>query len=192
MVPLWRLTRNRYGRALYEALAAAGVTATKMYRYEASVDAASRRNPPEDVAVETRDPASLDPATYADFADPEPEDVAVVAEDGDRVVGYLFLTADRPKRVDPLAATFEFDGAYVWRVFVAPDRRGEGLATALVGNALAVARRTWVVETACALVALDNRPSQWVFENNGFACREVLSYYRAFGIERRSRTPVSG
>lgn len=194
-LPVWRLTRNRYGRAAYDALAAVGVTATKMYLYRTEVDEElSRCDPPDGLAVDicARDPASLDPSTYADFADPEPEDVAVVAERGDRIVGYLFLTADRPKRVEPLAATFEFPGAYVWRVFVAPERRGEGIATALVGRALRVARREWGVDTACALVALDNRPSQWVFENNGFERRELLSYYRVAGVERRTREPVSG
>lgn len=191
-LPVWKLTRNRYGRRLYEALAARGVTATRMYLYRAAVgESPPRVDAPDGITLASTSPASLDPGDYADFADPKSGDCAVVAEaDGD-VVGYLFLTYDRPKRVDPLARTYEFDGAYVWRVFVDPALRGRGIATALVGRALGVARERWGAETACALVAADNRPSQWVFENNGFERREVLSYYRVLGFERRRRRRVT-
>lgn len=42
MAPLWRFTRNRYGRAVYDALARVGITATVMDEYVRSLD-----TPPE-------------------------------------------------------------------------------------------------------------------------------------------------
>jgi GNAT superfamily N-acetyltransferase len=187
-LPLWKLTRNRYGRAAYEALSARGVTATRMYRYRRDLTGElPDPSPPDGVRFAVRDPEGLDPDEYADFADPVPEDVAVMADRDGEIVGYLFLTADRPKSVEALDATFEFEGAYVWRVFVDPSARGEGIATALVARALAAARETWAVASACALVAVDNRPSQWVFEDNGFEREAVRSYWRVGPVERRRR-----
>ncbi|WP_210424887.1 GNAT family N-acetyltransferase [Halorussus halobius] len=186
-LPLWKFTRNRYGRALYDALADRGVTATRMYLYRAALDDVPAVEPPAGVRFAVRDPETLDADEYADFADPEPEDLAVVAESDGGVAGYLFLTDARPKRVDPLARTYDFEGAYVWRLFVAPPRRGRGIATALVNRALAVARDERDAESACALVAADNRPSQWVFETNGFERREARSYVRLGPCEFRRR-----
>lgn len=48
---LWRLTRNRYGRAVYERLAAVGLTATWMTEYVASLERAPSITGDADVDV---------------------------------------------------------------------------------------------------------------------------------------------
>jgi hypothetical protein len=45
--------------------------------------------------------------------------------------------------------------------------------------------REWELDTVHALVAVDNRPSQWTFEANGFERRRVHAYLRLFGYRRR-------
>jgi GNAT superfamily N-acetyltransferase len=70
-------------------------------------------------------------------------------------------------------------------VFVHPDHRNRGVATALVSRA-----REWARERGAdavhALVALDNRPSRWTFEANGFEPRHEHVYYRLFRLTHRS------
>jgi hypothetical protein len=41
-------------------------------------------------------------------------------------------------------------------------------------------------DSAFALVALDNAPSKFVFEANGFERRDDASYYRLWWLDRRS------
>jgi GNAT superfamily N-acetyltransferase len=202
---LWRLTRNDYAIRLYEALKRLGVTGTRMREWVAPlsdpdvVAAYESRPPPEDVSLSVVDAGTLDPADRADFADPAPEDAAVLARldgaddegdvaDGGRLVGYLFVS-ERPVHVDALERDLTFDGAYVWRVFVDPDHRRRGIATALVARACRLARARGH-ETAHALIALDNRPSQWTFRACGFAPDRELAYYRVGGWSRRSTSPV--
>jgi GNAT superfamily N-acetyltransferase len=183
---LWRLTRNAYGRRVYAALKRAGVTATRMYEYVASTADPPPASPPPGVRLGTRRPADLEPSTRADFADPEPGDTVLVAEAGGEVVGYLFLS-DRPVTVDALGAEYTFDGVYVWRVFVAPSHRERGVASALVARALDRARAAGR-GTAHAMVALDNRPSQWLFEGAGFDRRRRHTYLKIGRWERRAET----
>jgi GNAT superfamily N-acetyltransferase len=180
---LWRLTRNEYARGVYDALKAAGVTATRMYEYVAPLDELPDRPLPEGVTVERRRGAEVDAAERADFADPTPADDVLVAREGGAVVGYLFVS-DRTVHVAALDADLSFEGVYVWRAFVEPEHRQRGIATGLVARALALAR-----ERGCgsvhALIAADNRPSQWAFEACGFRRRHVYSYLKLRGFERR-------
>lgn len=55
MVSLWRFTRNRYARAVYDALQAVGITATRMYEYQVRVDhpdAIGSQPAPDGVTIE--------------------------------------------------------------------------------------------------------------------------------------------
>jgi GNAT superfamily N-acetyltransferase len=180
---LWRLTRNEYARRVYDALKAAGATATRMYEYVASLEALPDRRLPESVTVERRSGEEVDAATRADFADPASGDDVLVAREGGAVVGYLFVS-DRTVHVAALDADLRFEGAYVWRVFVEPAQRRRGIATGLIARSLSLAR-----ERGCgsvhALIAADNRPSQWAFDACGFRRRHVYSYVKLGGFERR-------
>lgn len=181
---LWRLCRNPYGRAAYDALGRAGITATWMYEYVRSLDA-----PPRPVTGGADVVAPCDPAAVAALDAPVdelgPDETVVGAFVDGSPVGYLFLSIDARRHVDPLERTLAFDGAYVRRVFVDPERRGEGVATALVSTACSHAAGEGA-DRATALVALDNVPSRSLFEGRGFEATRSRRYARVGPFSFRS------
>lgn len=198
MAPLWRLTRNPYAKRLHETLDSLGLTLSVLRVYARPLDAPSE---PETDAVRLRyhDPAALAESLADSFRDADALDRAdhVVAAyaDGQRV-GSVLLTVDQAVYVDALHREFDPEGAYVWRLYVAPDARSRGLGRTLVRAALwAGAETNGPIDRATALVAPDNVPSQAVFEAVGFEPARELRYVRALGREhRRTRSlgPVSG
>jgi ribosomal protein S18 acetylase RimI-like enzyme len=189
---LWRLSRNDYAIAVYEALKRVGITGTRMHEYVADLDdarveeALEARSLPEGVVAEALpgDADAVDATVRADFADPAPEDTVLVAREDGAIVGYLFVS-DRTVHVDALEADYEFPGAYVWRVFVDPAQRQRGIATGLVARACGDARAAGH-GSVHALIALDNRPSQWTFRACGFRPEREYAYYRVGDWSRRS------
>lgn len=182
-VPIWRVTRSRLARRLYDALAALGVTATRLRQYERSLDAPAERDPPDGVTLDCRRLEA--PETVAGDRLPAGDVLVTARADGYRV-GQVFASLDRRVRVAPLDATVHTAGAYVWRLHVVPEHRGRGVATALVVRALRAANEHGA-ERAVALVAPDNRPSQWVFETCGFERGPRHDYYRLFDRSWRAR-----
>jgi GNAT superfamily N-acetyltransferase len=196
MNPVWRLLRNRYTRRAYDTLVAAGLTASRMVEYRAPTapGGGDDTDLPGVVSLLAA-PASADrvggfdldfsiPVSYLDS-----EWVVVAASDG-RAVGRALVSAGQRPYVEPLGRRVAFDGAYVRRVYVTPDWRNRGLATALVDEALAVGGRELAASTAHALVAADNRPSQWAFRANGFRPVRQYDYVSVFGHEWRRTSPV--
>lgn len=199
MAGLWRLTRNRYGRALYEALTERGVTATWMSEYvrplgvgDAGPDC-SRKGPAVDltaggpgahVSVTVCEPERVKPlgAPVGELVDDER---VIAAFDGERPLGYLFVSVDATLRVAVLERSMTFDGAYLRRVYVAPDHRQRGIASALLGAACHLADGAGA-ERATALVARDNRPSRGLFEKHGFDVRREHRYLRVGPLSLRS------
>lgn len=193
-----RVTRTRFGRALYDALDHLGITGTSMYVYAVELDAADvDREPPDDVALDVVRASELDVQPDEDFEDLAESDFVVFARDADArpapelreadadaVRGWGFLTLERPVAVTELAATVRFDGAYLWHLYVDPEDRGRGLGSALLASALSFAAADRV-DAAYALVAKDNVPSQRAFEARGFDVVDEVAYYRAFAWERR-------
>jgi len=204
MVRWWRLTRNRYGRTVYEALKRAGLQAAKMDEYVHEGPPPVARDLPADVRLveragdalgDLRDGvASLD-GPHDVVAEAAADDYLVVAvadaaggRGPGRPVGYV-LASDRRVYVTELGVERRFDGSYVWRLYVAPEYRRRGVATALVARTVRTAAERFGCERRVALVAADNRPSQWVFEANGFEPERRWSYYRVGPFERRSVAP---
>ena len=219
MPRLWRLTRNRYGRAAYDALARVGITATVMYEYvadleDAATDGGSGTETRSRTGAETRGEVEsgaetdadadarteseyavevCDPSTVAPLEAPVEElqsDELVVAalEDG-RPRGYLFCSIDATHEIHPLERALSFEGAYIRRVFVDPDHRNRGIATAMVGETCRLARERGA-ERATALVALDNSPSRALFERHGFEPRRRRRYVRVGPLSHRSVRPA--
>lgn len=200
MIPVWRLTRNRYTRRIYEALDAAGVTATRMLEYRTAVADVPERTA-DDVGGPT--PVSLvaGPAgteRHDDFSfdfsvpvAPYDREWVILAVAGDEAVGRALVSAGLEPTVDVLGTSMSFEGAYVRRVFVDRSWRGRGIATALVREAVTVGSREFGATTAYALIAADNKPSRWVFEANGFGPVRRHDYARLFGREWRRTVPVS-
>lgn len=175
MVELWRLGRNRYGRAVYERLTAAGVTATWMSEYRRPLDDAPSRTVP-DLTVKHCEPAAVGPLG-APVGELHDDEWVVAAFDGDTPVGYLFCSLDARLDIAPLERSMRFDGAYLRRVYVVPDHRKRGVASALVATACRDARDRGA-ERATALVARDNVPSRALFESHGFTVGRDHWYVR--------------
>ena len=207
MVSLWRLTRNQYGRTLYELLAQAGITATAMRQYavdlpnktatevgkpiradsssHASVHTwTSESNSQFSIVSRPDAPASLD----APLAEKLPaETVLTVCENG-VARGYLFISVNTTVPIDVLECKLSFNGAYIRRVYVDQAHRNRGVATALItaANRYASARDA---TQAVALVAIDNRPSQALFETCGFTVRSTRVYARIGPLSIRHQLP---
>lgn len=191
MVRLWRVTRNRYGRAVYDTLRTIGITGTLMHEYSKTLEGETGREATSvdgPYTIRQPSPEQVTPiGAPVDELHPGEEPVAAFADDVP--LGYLFLSVDASLRIDPLGRTRQFEGAYVRRVFVAPEHRGRGVATAMVAAACrrAVDRDA---RRATALVAVDNIPSRSLFERCGFEPRRVRRYVKAGPLSYRSTEPL--
>jgi len=184
---LWRITRNDAIRELYRRLASDG-------RYFAQLDLFERPgSPPPEVP-----PAPIDGfhdrrvADLEEVPDPlgddplAPDDRLVTAvRDGERV-GRCCLS-DRQLYVPELHRRITFPGAYLWRVYVPPAERGQGIGTAIVAEAVSLVAET-DAEAVCALIGPDNLPSRAAFRSVGFEPTERYTAAGLFGwdYDRRS------
>lgn len=181
----WRLTRNRYARALADALGTLGVRATKMDTYVLPADRTPPERSPEGISFEVMPATTVGQGEGPDAADLVPGDRVAFARIDDEAAGYV-VASERPVPIPELGRRAVRDGAFLWQLFVHPAHRGHGIATALVGRAVAAAREQFDVGAAFALVALGDYPARRAFEANGFRAEERVTYYRAFGWERRA------
>jgi ribosomal protein S18 acetylase RimI-like enzyme len=161
---LWRLTRNRYSRALYEWLAERGLRVSVLLEYRRPAEALSVDEPG---AVEIREQHPDSIAEYRDETALSHSDLVLGAyRDGERV-GSLLVGLDRSIPVAPLERRFDPAGGYLWRLWVDAPARGRGIGTALVRAGVgATAERD--LANAVALVARDNLPSRRAFAASGF------------------------
>jgi ribosomal protein S18 acetylase RimI-like enzyme len=187
---LSRLTRNRYTQRVYEICFELGVTATWLSEYgkrlEATdgLEASSDASLPDRYRIRTCDPETVDPldAPVADLQ--AGEEVIAILEDG-TPCGYLFLSVDTTHEIQPLEQQLAFDGAYIRRVYVAPEYRNQGLGSAMLEFALSRSVERGA-RRATALVALDNTPSRKLFERYGFDVERTHRYVRAGSLVHRS------
>lgn len=190
-VPVWKLTRTSLGRRVFDALADAGVVFSRLEQFERPLEGPlPERSVPEGISLRVDAPAAFSLAGRMDRPELADRDRLVAAVADDRVVGVQPVTIDRPFRVEPLERTIDFDGAYFWGIYVDPEWRRRGVATALVARALSfVAERTDRTRVQ-ALVGADNVPSKRMLTGVGFERNGVRSYYRLFGLRRRGRRGV--
>ena len=178
-VPIWRLTRTAYGRRLWETLTACGITLTRLRLYRRTVLAGVAGSEPEpEITLTVRCGTELDRHGMA--LPVASEDRLVEARADGQAVGSLVLSIDRRVRVDPLDTTLAIAGGYLWALFVEPAYRQRGIASALVAHALQVAAGK--TDTCLALVAPDNRPSQRVFEGQGFTAAGAVTHVSLPGV----------
>lgn len=191
MADYWRLTRNRYTRKVYDALKVLGITATRMYEYQAALEqtTATRSSAtPAGMSIDRVSASEVDSLDVdIDFSLPvemQDGEWAVIALVDGRPVGRTLVTDTQRPYVDPLERTIPILGAYVRRVFVVPEQRGQGVASAILRAAVALARDELGADTATALVAADNKPSQGLFEGCGFERAGVHEYVRVGSLSR--------
>lgn len=197
MVNYWDVTRTPYARSVYETLKRLGITATRMYEYRgpvAAVDRSARSALADGIRI-TRVPPRVHPVAYAiDFSrpvEPHQDEWVLVATEGTDPVARLLVSDAESHYIEALERPRSVDGAYIRRVFVVPGRRGRGIASALLEEAMAVVRDELDVDTATALIAADNRPSQLLFERQGFRRVERHEYARVGPLSHYRRRPVT-
>lgn len=135
----------------------------------------------EEVTIEVRRASDLADISAPSFERLNPSDFVVLAStESAGVVGWTFLTVERPVTVDDRGVVVRFDGAYVWGLFVEESVRRRGVGSALVRAATCYASEGRA-STAYVLVAADNDPSRRLFEHLGFALVDVVT---------RDRLPV--
>ena len=191
MVSLWRFTRNRYARAVYDALQAVGITATRMYEYQVRVDhhdTAGSRPAPDGVTIEVVSVSEvrargidLDFSLPVDLLDGE---LVVIASADGNPIGRMVINPGPTPYVHPLERPVTVPGAYIRKVFVVPERRGQGVASAALRAAVAHAQDEFEAEHVTALIAADNSPSQWLFESCGFERVRAHEYVRVGPLSR--------
>lgn len=195
-VPLWKLTRNRYGRALYDRLRRRGFAAAALDTFRRPVPASDRTpsadgGPATEITVHDATggeatPGGLDLPYKA--GDASAADLVVVAGDCDAPIGQVFLSFDRRIYVEELDREMAFDGPYVWRLYVDPDHRNRGLGSQLLAAAIGHARSRWGPRPLYALIAVDNHPSRRLFESHGFDPGTRWRYVRCGPFEKRWRS----
>ncbi|MDY5973043.1 MAG: N-acetyltransferase family protein [Butyricicoccus sp.] len=104
----------------------------------------------------------------------------LVAEVDGVVVGYASLSSYRPK--DAYRTTVELS------VYIAPDRRGQGVASALMTELLALARRDPDTHAVVSVITSGNEASRRLHEKFGFTfCGTVpdvaFKFGRSLGID---------
>lgn len=189
---LWQLTRNEYGRRVYEALVNLGVKISLMYVYARSLDDvdAGEGLADEAITLETQRGSDLD-RTDEGFEELDPTDIVVLARSDETVVGQVFLSSSRSVYAAPVEMDVGVDAAYIWQLHVDQNHRQRGIGTALVDRACRAASREDAVSSVTALVAVDNVPSQRLFEANRFERLALITYGRFFGVEYRSQRKLS-
>jgi len=187
----WRLTRNRYGRRLYDRLARIGVRFATLEIYSRPLDGATYEHGSLPAGVRV----AVDRADGVQSVDPPAavrgDDRVVTARLDGSIVGRVFVTHGRSVFVPPLEADIDPDGAYCWRLAVSRAHRRRGIATALLARAVSVASETGA-NAAHALIAVDNVPSKRAFAACGFDSRGVITHGRIGPWKRRRLRTDSG
>lgn len=191
MADYWRLIRNQYTRSVYDALKALGITATRMYEYQAKLPQTNATRSPATLAGTSIDliSASEVDSRDIDFDFSQPVDMldgewAVIASIDGQPVGRTLVTYTSRPYIDPLERALPISGAYVRRVFVMPERRGKGVASVILRAATELARDEFNADTATALIAADNKASRGLFEGCGFERVGFHEYVRLGAFSR--------
>ena len=162
---LWRLTRHPTTRRLYDAIEQQGVFLAQLDRFRRpTAGDPDTPDPPAGIRLSATRAADGVPDRLAETP-LAPDDLIVRAHRGGETVGSCCLS-HRPVYVPELHRRLDFEGTYLWKLFVAPAERGCGVGSAIIGRAIEASATTATgVE---ALVAPDNLPSRRAFGGCGF------------------------
>lgn len=187
-LPVWKLTRTSVGRKVFEALASAGVVVSRLAQFEHTLGR-PLPNPdaPEGISLRVGPPETFPLTGRMDRSELSDRDRIVAAVAGDRVVGVQPVSVNRSFYVEPLERAIDFDGAYFWGLYVAPEWRRQGVATAVIARALSFVAEETPATSVQTLVGIDNAPSKRALRGVGFERESTRSYYRAFGFRYRGR-----
>jgi|GEM_PF-2401302 len=185
----WRISRHPVVRRIYGRLDQIGIVLAQLDRFERTTVESPTDDPALPDGVELTGVSLADglPDTL-DAAPVAPEDRLLLARRADTTVGWCLLSA-RPVYVPELHRRLSFDGAYLWRLYVTPNERGQGIGSALVMRAIQEAATALNETQINALVAPDNLPSRRAFANAGFTPIERFTSvgYRDWRYDQREQ-----
>ncbi|WP_193043180.1 GNAT family N-acetyltransferase [Mycolicibacterium baixiangningiae] len=118
---------------------------------------------------------------FADYLT-DPDRVLLVARDGARMVGYAMLIRGVPDDDDVQQAVTLRPAIEVSKMYVVPESHGAGASSALMAEALTVARDTGY---RCAWLGVnqENRRAQSFYSKHGFAVTGTKSFRLGAAVE---------
>jgi len=159
----------RLGKYLLHPLRSAAVKLSSLYLFTMELDGTMGSGKS---AIQGRDGA--DPITAIGLNSIEFFDRATGAKSG-----HIYFACNEAY-VQEIERNMQFDGLYIYKLFVSPEFRNRGLAKMMINTAVeeALRRREGQLRKVHALVEIDNAPSRRAFAAMGFVPTKQLLYLR--------------
>lgn len=124
---------------------------------------------------------NLSPHRFADYLT-DPDRIVLAARDGERIVGYAMLIRGVPDDEDVQRAVSPRPAIEVSKMYVLPESHGTGASSALMTEALTLARETGY---RCVWLGVnqENRRAQRFYAKHGFAVTGTKTFRVGAGIE---------
>lgn len=124
---------------------------------------------------------NLSPHRFADYLT-DPDRIVLAARDGGRIVGYAMLIRGVPDDEDVQRAVSPRPAIEVSKMYVLPESHGTGASSALMTEALTLARETGY---RCVWLGVnqENRRAQRFYAKHGFAVTGTKTFRLGAGVE---------
>lgn len=124
---------------------------------------------------------NLSPHRFADYLT-DPDRIVLAARDGERIVGYAMLIRGVPDDEDVQRAVSPRPAIEVSKMYVLPESHGTGASSALMTEALTLARETGY---RCVWLGVnqENRRAQRFYAKHGFAVTGTKTFRVGAGVE---------
>lgn len=124
---------------------------------------------------------NLSPHRFADYLT-DPDRIVLAARDGERIVGYAMLIRGVPDDEDVQRAVSPRPAIEVSKMYVLPESHGTGASSALMTEALTLARETGF---RCVWLGVnqENRRAQRFYAKHGFAVTGTKTFRVGAGVE---------
>lgn len=124
---------------------------------------------------------NLSPHRFAEYLT-DPDRIVLAARDGERIVGYAMLIRGVPDDEDVQRAVSPRPAIEVSKMYVLPESHGTGASSALMTEALTLARETGY---RCVWLGVnqENRRAQRFYAKHGFAVTGTKTFRVGAGIE---------
>ena len=112
----------------------------------------------------------------------DPDRIVLAARDGERIVGYAMLIRGVPDDEDVQRAVSPRPAIEVSKMYVLPESHGTGASSALMTEALTLARETGY---RCVWLGVnqENRRAQRFYAKHGFAVTGTKTFCVGAGVE---------
>lgn len=124
---------------------------------------------------------NLSPHRFAEYLT-DPDRIVLAARDGERIVGYAMLIRGVPDDEDVQRAVSPRPAIEVSKMYVLPESHGTGASSALMTEALTLARETGY---RCVWLGVnqENRRAQRFYAKHGFAVTGTKTFRVGAGVE---------